>query len=168
MYEVIYSSQSGNTKRIALAISEELGVEAKNVKSTDSLTEGADIFIGSGLYLLRPSKRIRKFIQNNNFHGKRVALFGTSTTGIGIETILMERLLRKKGAVIVGKFYCPGRFFLHIGRKILFIRKNRPSYKDLDKAREFAFLVGNRAYDTDNKVSENREGQHENRVLSRI
>jgi hypothetical protein len=59
-----------------------------------------------------------------------VALFGTSTTGIGIEVKGMENLLKRKGAVIIGKYYCPGKF--------MFLRKQRPANKDLEKAKEFA------------------------------
>jgi flavodoxin len=167
MYEVIYFSRSGNTKKVAKAIADELNVKAQHVRSVSSLPEGTYIFLGSGLYFMRPSKLVRDFIQNNDFRGRKVALFGTSTTGIGIETMGMERLLKRKGAIITGKYYCPGRFFLRIAGKFLFIRKERPADKDLEKAGEFARLIANKVYDFDEDFESHKE-KHGDRELSRV
>ena len=133
MYEVIYFSRGGNTRKVAVAIAGELGVKAQHIRGVKTLAEGADLFLGSGLYLLRPSKLVREFIQNNDFRGRKIALFGGSTTGIGIEIMGMERLLKRNGAAITGKFHCAGKF--------AFIRQGRPSEKDLVKARQFARAV---------------------------
>jgi hypothetical protein len=84
---------------------------------------------------LRPSKLVRDFIQNNDFRARKIAIFGSSTTGLGIETMGMERLLKRRGAIITGKFHCAGNFF--------FIRQGRPAEKDLGKARQFARSVKN-------------------------
>ena len=143
MYDIIYFSRSGNTKKIAKAIGEELAVKAKHIQTVETLPKGADIFLGSGLYLMRPSKLVREFIQKNDFFGTRVAIFGTSTSGFGIETLGMEWLLKRKGAIIIGKYYCPGRFFLRFIGKVFSIRKGRPSDADLDKARTFACSIRN-------------------------
>ena len=110
---------------------------------------------------MRPSKLVREFIRNNDFRGKKVALFGTSTTGIGIETMGMQWLLKRKGAIITGKYYCPGRFFLRIAGKFLFIRKGRPADKDLEKARVFARSIRNE-FEIDLYAT------HEDRILSRV
>jgi flavodoxin len=159
MYEVVYFSRGGNTRKVAAAIANELNVKARHVISVKTLSEDADLFLGSGLYLLRPSKSVRNFIINNDFHGKKVALFGTSTTGIGIEVIGMERLLKRKGAVIIGKYYCPGKF--------MFLRKQRPADKDLEKAKEFARTMKARLARIDVSAGIDLEKQEE-RVLSRV
>jgi flavodoxin len=135
MDEVIYFSISGNTRKLAVAVADELKVKARHIRSVKTLPKDADIFLGSGLYLLRPSKLVRDFIQNNDFRGRKIALFGSSTTGIGIEVMGMERLLRRKGAVITGKFHCAGNYF--------FLRKGRPAEKDLQRARQFVRSVKN-------------------------
>jgi flavodoxin I len=116
---------------------------------------------------MRPSKLVRDFIKNNDFQGRKVALFGTSTTGIGIEIMGMDRLLKRKGAIIIGKYYCPGRFFLRIAGKFFCIRKGRPADKDMEKATEFAHSIANRLYDFNMHV-ESYEEKHEDRVLSRV
>lgn len=157
MYEVIYFSRSGNTKKVAIAIADELDVKAQDIRSTKSLPEGAEVFLGSGLYFLRPSKMIRDFIQNNDFQGRKTAIFNTSTSGIGI--FGMERLLKRKGAIITGKYHCAGKFF--------FIRKGRPANKDLEKAKKFARSIRNRLNDT-KIVAENQGEKHEDRILSRV
>jgi flavodoxin I len=148
MYEVIYFSRGGNTRKLALAIADELGVQARFVKTVKALSPGTDIFIGSGLYFMRPAKLIRHFIKVNDFRGRKVFLFGTSTSGLGIETAWMERLIRRKGATVVGTFYCPGKFSLRLRgpgagpRASMSVRGGRPGIRDLANARRFARLVG--------------------------
>lgn len=161
MYDIIYFSRSGNTRKIATAIGEELGVEARHIRTVESLPERADIFLGSGLYFMRPAKLIREFIRNNDFRGRKVAIFGTSTTGIGIETKLMEWFLKRRGAIITGKYYCPGRFYLRIAGKYLLIREGRPAKKDLEKARLFARSLRN-TFEIDSKAISG------DRILSRV
>lgn len=165
MCEVIYFSRSGNTKKLATSIADELDIKARHIRLVESLPEG-DIFLGSGLYFMRPARLVRDFIRINDFQGRKVAIFGTSTTGFGIETMWMERLLKRKGAIIIGKYYCPGRFLLRIAGKYLFIRKGRPADKDLKNARDFARAIKN-GFAVD-LVTENQEEKNEDRVLSRI
>ncbi len=138
MYEVIYFSRGGNTQKVAAAIASELDVKPRHIRWVKSPTEGADVFLGSGLYFMRPGKMVRDFIRNNDLQGKRIAIFGTSTSGIGVETLWMEWLLKRKGAIVTGKYYCAGRFILHIGKSRFCLRGERPADKDFEKARQFA------------------------------
>jgi flavodoxin len=130
MYEVIYFSRGGNTRKLAVAIANELGVKAKHIRGVKTLPPQGEIFLGSGLYLMKPSKVVRDFIQDNDFAGRRVALFGTSASGLGIENLGMAGLLKRKGAIISGKFHCKGKFLL--------LRQGHPSARDLENARQFA------------------------------
>ena len=166
MLNVIYFSRSGNTRELATAISEEMGVKAVHIRSVESLPQDAAIFLGSGLYFMRPSKLVRNFIRNHDFRGKKVALFGTSATGIGIETLGMEWLLKRKGAVIIGKYYCPGRFFLRIAGKFIFLRQGRPDVLDLAEAREFARSIRNGV--EINHEAKIQQGKYEDRILSKV
>lgn len=143
MFEVIYFSRGGSTKKLATAIGGELNVKPRHVRTVTSLPEDADIFLGSGLYLLRPSKMVRNFIKHNDFKGRKIALFGTSSSGVGIETIGMEMLLKRKGAIITGKYYCPGQFRFRLGGRFFHFRGARPTSEDLEKAREFAHSIQN-------------------------
>ena len=71
-----------------------------------------------------------KFIEDNNFKSRNVAIFGTSGGGEGIEVKEMENILKVKEAGIKGKFYCKGKIFL--------INRGRPNDGDLNEAKEFA------------------------------
>jgi len=131
MFEVVYYSMCGNTKKVAEAIAAELGVKAENVKGKRELDKDSFVFLGSGCYGYKPGRKLRKFIAGNDFKGRQVALFGTSGSGRGDEVRVMEELLKPKGALIRGSFYCQGRSFF------LFFR-GHPSNEELANAGEFA------------------------------
>ena len=130
MFEVVYYSISGNTKKVAEAIADELEVKAESIKSKEWLTKGSFVFLGSGCYGGKPGKGLQDFISRNDFNGRQVALFGTSMGGKGDEVRVMEELLHWEGAEIKGSFYCKGRFVL--------VSRGHPNDEDLAKAREFA------------------------------
>ena len=130
MFEVVYHSRSGNTKKVAEAIAAELGVKAEDVKAKKGLAKGSFVFLGSGCYIGKPGKELREFVAGNEFGRRQVALFGTSAAGRGDEVRAMEELLKPTGALIRGNFYCKGRF--------LCLNRKHPSDEELAKAREFA------------------------------
>ena len=130
MFEVIYYSLTGNTKKVADAIASELGVAAENVKTKDALAEDSLVFLGAGLYGPLRGWGLRRFIDGNSFEGRKVALFGTSGEGKGKEIGALEEAVVAKGAEIAGRFFCRGRF--------LFLKRDHPTSKDLSSARRFA------------------------------
>ena len=131
MFEVVYYSWSGNTRKVAEVIAAELGVTVENIKKKKGLTEGSFVFLGSGNYGGGPGRTMRKFIAGNDFKGRQVALFGTSGDGKGSEVRAMEEMLREAGAVIKGSFYCQGKSFFLFNR-------GHPSWEELASATEFA------------------------------
>ncbi|MFC1983490.1 flavodoxin family protein [Chloroflexota bacterium] len=131
MFEVVYYTMTGNTKKVAEAIAAELGVKAESVKTKKGLTKDSFVFLGSGCYAGRPGKKLLKFIAENNFKERQVALFGTSGSGEGEEVRVTEEMLKPTGAVIKGSFYCQGKSFLLLNR-------GHPSNEELANAREFA------------------------------
>ena len=131
MFEVVYYSITGNTKKVAEVIAAELGVKAESVKAKRGLTKDSFVFLGSGCYADKPGGKLRKFIAENDFKGRQVALFGTSGSNEGAEVRAMEEMLKPKGALIRGSFYCQGKSWY------LFYR-GHPSNEELAKAREFA------------------------------
>ncbi len=131
MYQVLYYSRGGNTKKLADVIAKELKTGAEDVR-TSSLSAGAEIvFLGSGCYGGKPGQDMSKFIASGNFQGRKVALFGTSNGGLGHELRDMEGSLQQKGATILGSYYCKGQF-------LKFFSKGHPDKEDLDSARKFA------------------------------
>lgn len=131
MSHVLYHSLTGNTKKLAAAIAEELGVVPMSVKSLAAVPENGLLFIGSGSYGDRPGEEIMKFIANHSFSGRKVALFGTSGSGDGKEVQGMAEALKQKGAIVVGSYNCKGKAFV-------VVNIGRPGRDDLDEARAFA------------------------------
>ena len=121
MFEVIYYSLTGNTKKVAEAIAAELDVVAEDVKTKDRLAEDSFVFLGAGLYGPLRAWGLRRFIDRNDFRGRKVALFGTSGEGKGKEVGALEEAVAAKGAEVAGSFFCRGRF--------LFLKRDHPTNK---------------------------------------
>ncbi len=136
MFEVVYYSLTGSTRKVAAAIAEELGVAAENVKTKDKLADDSVVFLGAGLYGPLRSFGLRRFINRNHFDGRRVALFGTSGEGKGKEVGALEEAVSAKGARVVGTFHCRGRF-------LFFLNRTHPDSADLENAMSFAREVTN-------------------------
>jgi flavodoxin I len=131
MANVLYYSMTGNTKKMANAIAEELGVEAMDVKKTEIIPDGGILFIGSGCYGGQAGEDMSKFIGKNEFTGRKVALFGTSGGGEGREVNAMAEALKKKGATVLGTYNTKGKAFV-------IINIGHPNKDELDGARKFA------------------------------
>ena len=131
MFEVIYYSMTGNTKKVAEAIAAELDVSAEDVRTKGGLDKDSFLFLGCGRYFPLPSRGFKKFVASNDFDGRKVALFGTSGGGKGREVEALEKMVMAKGAKVMGKFYCKGKMFFFINRK-------HPDNKDLKNAKKFA------------------------------
>jgi flavodoxin I len=131
MFEVIYYSMTGNTKKVAEVIAAELDVSAEDVKTKGELAEDSFLLLGSGNYFPLPGRGFKKLVASNDFDGRKVALFGTSGGGKGREVEALEKMVLAKGAKVMGKFHCTGKMFFFINRK-------HPDNKDLKNARKFA------------------------------
>jgi len=128
---VFVDSRGGNTRKVADALAEELGVPVGDI--TASLPGDAGIlFLGSGTYGGKPGEAMTKFIGAGSFSGRKVALFGTSAAPAGSEKMIgvMADALQQKGATIAGSWHCPGKF--------LIMNWGRPNREDLDNAKKFA------------------------------
>jgi flavodoxin I len=112
-------------------MAEELGVSVGGL-GTPLLPDAKILFLGSGTYGGAPGKEMAKFVTDNVFTGRRVVLFGTSMKPKGAEKMIaaMEDALTKKGATVLGRYHCMGKFLL--------FNRGRPSTEDLDNAKKFA------------------------------
>jgi flavodoxin len=128
---VVVYSRGGNTRNVAGAIAEELGVEVRDVTASPP-ADAKIMFLGSGTYGGKPGEDMMKFIGSADFTGRKVALFGTSSSLAGSEKMIavMADALKLKGATILGSYHCRGKF--------LFTNRGRPNKEDLDNAKKFA------------------------------
>ena len=129
---VLVDSPGGNTKKIARAIAEELGVALGDI--TAPVPEDAKIlFLGSGTYSEHtPGRAMTLFIRNGTFTGRRIALFASATYESDGQRMIgaMADALEKKGATIIGG---------HGGRGRIFVLTNGRTHQvDLDGAKVFA------------------------------
>jgi flavodoxin len=128
---VFVDSKGGNTRKVADAIAGELGVGGGDLRKPLP-ADAKVLFLGSGTYGALPGKEMTKFLADNDITGRRVALFGTSMKPEGAEKMIavMEDAVTKKGAAVIGRYHCPGKF--------LFFNRGRPGKEDLENAKKFA------------------------------
>lgn len=127
--EVRYFSRGGNTKKLAEAIAEAVGVEA--LTTAEPLKEDVDIlFLGSSVYAYGVDDEIRKFIEGIDVKVGKVVNFSTAAI-INSTYKQVSKLVKDKGLTMAEEeFYCKGSF--------LMMHKGRPNAQDCLKAANFA------------------------------
>lgn len=108
---IVYSSKTGNTKRVAEAIAEELGTSAYSVADAPS-TDGYDLVL-TGYWVDRgaPNAEMKTYL--SSLSAKRVALFATlgasPDTPHAKDSLDAGRALLPTGTECVGAFICQGK-----------------------------------------------------------
>lgn len=126
---VRYYSRGGNTKKIAEAIAESVGVEAKTV--SEPLTEDVDIlFLGSAPYAFDIDDEVKSFINGINVSVSKVVNFSTSAAVKSTRKYVEKLLADKKIPVAKEEFSCRGSFAM--------LHKGRPNEDDQKAAADFA------------------------------
>ena len=127
-----YYTRSGNTKKLADAISEALNIEAFDV--SEPLSEKTDIlFLGCSYYAFDVDPIVKDFIVNNKDNIGKIVCFGTSAMMKSMKKPVTKVAKTVGVTVSDEEFHCRGRF----GK----IHKNRPDADDLKDASDFAKKV---------------------------
>lgn len=143
---VVYSSKTGNTKKVAENIAKELDCNIINLDKCCiddiDLTNVDFIFLGSGVYANKLHENIMKFVENISPSKKRkfaffITWFGRGKSGELAVKKCKDILLKKNQDVCEDYFNCYGQGFV-------FIRKGHPSKDDLDKAKKWAKCIVNK------------------------
>jgi len=136
---VLYASLTGNTRKVAQAIAEELGVSAVDVRK-EGIPDFANVgllLVGDGVYVGLPSRAMARTLKGlPPLSGVKAAVFGTYGSWPW-QLRRLERLLGRKGVEIVGRFACPDQDLFFYGM----LRHGRPNEDDLAAARDFARQV---------------------------
>lgn len=129
-YAVRYYTQTGNTKRLAEAIADELGVEALPI--TAPISGKTDVLLlGNSYYAFTIAPEVRDFVSGlSKDNVGKIVNFGTAA--------MMKSTYKKVRAVadsagipvLDREFHCKGEF--------KGMNKGRPDENDLKAAREFA------------------------------
>lgn len=134
--KVMYHSKTGNTKKLAEAMAEALGIAAEAI-GENSLVEPIDepidmLLIGDGVYAGGPDRITASFIKTlNGSLVKNAAVFGTFG-GQRKAITIMKELLKKQGINAADEsFGCRGKSWAIFNRK-------HPNGEDLQAAKAFA------------------------------
>lgn len=135
--EVRYFSKTGNTEKIARAIADTFGVEAKTI---DEPFEGPVdlLFLGNSVYQSNVSSEIKKFIKNLNIPVNRVINFGTAATD-KTTTKKIRKLFKKKGIPVDEQdLFVKGRYKVCSRGITSVLNIDRPNQDDVEQAKQFA------------------------------
>jgi len=110
---VVYYSQTGNTKKVAQTIFQEIRTEKslKELKDVDSLKRYDFAFIGFPMHYGGPAKPAKNCLEKH-VQGKKIALFVTHATrehSKALQKWLAKCKKAANGAVLVGFFNCQGK-----------------------------------------------------------
>ncbi len=130
MYQVLYYSRGGNTRKLADVIAGELGVKACDIRYSSPDPYAQVILIGSGIYGAKPGDDMERFVGMSDFRGQKVAIFSTSwrTGESGFDSIATA--LRQKGAILMQGYHCKGRAGI--------FNLGHPNREEFDGARSYA------------------------------
>lgn len=124
-----YYTRSGNTKKLADAISEALDIEATDVSVP--LSEKTDILLlGCSYYAFDVDEAVKDFIVNNKDNIGKIVCFGTSAMMKSMKKPVTKIAKTVEISVADEEFHCRGEF----GK----IHKGRPDANDLRAVAEFA------------------------------
>ena len=124
-----YYSKTGNTKKLADAISEVTGAKAQTVDVP--IDDEVDIlFLGSSVYAAGVDEKVKKFIQSlNSRKVKKVINFSTAAILTSTYSQVSKLLSEKNILADSREFHCRGSF------KVM--QKNRPNSEDISELKSF-------------------------------
>ncbi len=129
---VRYFTRSGNTKKLADAIAEALGVEAKDLSAP--LTEKVDLlFLGSSVYAYGVDGKVRNYLEDNAMRIGKLVNFSTAALISGTYAQISKIAEQNDIPLAKEEFHCRGSFAM--------LHKGRPNQEDLAQAAEFARSV---------------------------
>lgn len=131
---VRYHSRGGNTKKLAEAIANAIGVEAQPVSK--SLENEVDIlFLCSSVYWAGVDGKVKDFIKANATKIRK--LVNISTAGIAESTYKQVKAFAEKNGINVSarEFHCKGSF--------MGMHKGKPDDADCNAAADFAKEIVN-------------------------
>jgi len=142
---VIYYSESGNTEKIAKAISGAIKSDLKKVDEIkpEEVSDYDLIFIGTPVHGSAPAKTVIKFLNNLlKLTNRKGAAFCTMHSFGDNKTFnIIKEKFEAKGILYIDGFSCLGqsRLIANFGPRIF--NKDRPNEEDLKAAEQFAKTI---------------------------
>ena len=124
-----YYTRGGNTKKLADAVSEALGVEAKT--TAVPLEEDVDLlFLGSAIYAGNVDKEVEEFLNGIDVSVGKVVNFSSAAMAKSTYKKMAKLLEAKNIPLHEEEFFCRGAFAI--------FHKGRPNADDCSAAADFA------------------------------
>lgn len=128
--EIIYSTMTGHSKKIALAIAKNIKITAHNIKENPKINDCDLLYIVSGVYGGNCNPNLLKYIQKlTPKQVKKVALI-TSSNKIVPQKIVRDTLVSNGIEVLKEEYLCKGGF--------LFLDFSHPNKDEINDAIRFA------------------------------
>lgn len=129
---VRYFSRGGNTKKLADAIAEAVGVEAEDVSVP--LLEKVDIlFLGSSVYAYGVDCAVKNYLEDNAIRIGKLVNFSTAALVSGTYPQISKLAEQNDIPLSDQEFHCRGSFAM--------LHRGRPDAQDLKDAAAFARRV---------------------------
>lgn len=130
---LVYYSRRGNTRKVAEAVAQELGVKPIDARAGSVGAVDADMLVvGSGTYGGKPGKELVSFLEGlPSVSGKKAVCFCTSAGGADKAAATMRQMLEAKGYATAECFSCLGQWGW-------FSRRGHPTDDELSQAKEWA------------------------------
>ena len=126
---VRYYTKTGNTRKVAEAMAEAIGVEAKPI--SENLEEYYDVlFLGNSVYAADIDKDVKYFVAANKDKIGCIVIVSTAALLKSTYSKMCELAKMLNVNISGSEFHCRGNF--------KFMHKGRPNEEDLEAAREFA------------------------------
>lgn len=137
IYAVRYYTKTGNTKRLAEAIADELGVEALPI-SVPVNAKVDILFLGNSYYAFNIDPEVSKFVSSlDRKNVGKIINFGSAA--MMKSTYKKVRAVAEKNGINVSddEFHCKGEY--------KGLNKGRPNEDDIKSARDFARKIMSKA-----------------------
>jgi flavodoxin len=156
---VAYMTKTGNTKKVAEAIFDEIAdkKDIKPIDEVDSLQVYDVAFLGFPIHQMGPDKKTTKLLEKHCVNGRRIVLFITHAgpeDSPDLPPMLEKFLSAARGATLVDMFHCQGELAKGIKRMMSIMpsakfrmwakmdnSQGQPDQTRIDRARAFSRAV---------------------------
>ena len=138
---VVYSTRSGNTKKVAEAIASELNCPCLQITSDSaavSINDYDTVFIGTGIYKGQPHQDLLGYLQTVRLNGKKQFALFMTCFGWG-KNVAEKNVIDTLGGALDAKGQrMLNNHFSCFGGGLGFVKRGHPDAEELDAAKKWA------------------------------
>lgn len=127
---VIYATKTGHCRKIAAAVAEAIGTEAKAISTNPDLQNIDLLFVVGGIYAGNSAPELLEYAGKLQKEQIKKAVIITSSASQSAKSKELSAVLSARGIEVAEEFKCRGAF--------LFAGLGRPNKKDIEETVVFA------------------------------